>query len=236
MLQRADRHAVAADGASAAQAAGARVEAVQGEPYGRYRLAADFYRGAHATGERRRYGIAELSFLHWEIARGVLAQSVAGGGGSPWWRAINDELLRGKVEADLIAARSGDEPSSRNVSLWLEFIAAPSAATWYRAHNASVVAGYLKHEPLAANELWVERFMMNVALVRVLYAHAPRGRTAARAGWFASLGRWLGDPRRRAVCLFLDLRNVFPDAYPLDGWAREELMAAEQPLGRSTTG
>ena len=119
MLQRADRHAVAADGASAAQAAGARVEAVQGEPYGRYRLAADFYRGAHATGERRRYGLAELRFLDWEIARGVLAQPVAGGGGSPWWRAINDELLRDKVEADLIAAGSGDEPSSRNVSLWL---------------------------------------------------------------------------------------------------------------------
>lgn len=77
----------------------------------------------------------------------MLAPPADGGGGSPWWRAINDGLLRDKVEADLLAAGSGDEPSSRTVGLWLEFIAAPSAATWYRAHNASVVAGYLKHEP-----------------------------------------------------------------------------------------
>ena len=163
----------------------------------------------------------------------MLAPPADDGGGSPWWRAINDELLRDKVEADRLAAGSGDEPSSRTVGLWLEFIAAPSAATWYRAHNASVVAGYLKHEPLAANELWVERFMMNVALVRVLYAHALAAAPQLALGLFAPLGRWLGDPRRRAVRLFLDLRNVFPDAYPLDGWELEELLAAEQQLGRA---
>jgi hypothetical protein len=233
MLQQADRQAVATDGASAARTAAATVEAVQGKTYDRFRLAADFYRGGYATGERRRYGLAELSFLHWEIARGVLAPPAEDGGGSPWWRAINDGLLRDKVEADLLAAGSGDEPSSRTVGLWLEFIAVPSAATWYRAHNASVVAGYLKHEPLAANELWVERFMMNVALVRVLYAHALAAAPQLALGLFAPLGRWLGDPRRRAVRLFLDLRNVFPDAYPLDGWELEELLAAEQQLGRA---
>ena len=110
MLQRADRQAVATDGASAARTAAATVEAVQGKTYDRFRLAADFYRGGHATGERRRYGLAELSFLHWEIARGVLAPPAVDGGGSPWWRAINDELLRDKVEADRLAAGSGDEP------------------------------------------------------------------------------------------------------------------------------
>jgi hypothetical protein len=134
---------------------------------------------------------------------------------------------------DLIAAGSGDGPSSRTVALWLEFIAAPSAATWYRAHNASIVGGYLLHEPIAENELRVERFMMNVALVRVPYAHALAAAPRLALGRFAPLGRWLGDPRRRAVRLFLDLRDVFPDAYPLDGWALDELIAAEQALGRA---
>src|SRR5215472_15002898 len=41
-----------------------------------------------------------------------------------------------------------------------------------RAHNSSVVAGYLAHRHLTAAELPVERFFMDVALARVLYAHA----------------------------------------------------------------
>ena len=64
--------------------------------------------------------------------------------------------------------------------LWLEFVATPTPSHWYRAHNASIVAGYLEHEGLAEEESTPERFFMNVALARVLYyAHAllapPRG-------------------------------------------------------------
>jgi len=58
------------------------------------------------------------------------------------------------------------------VQLWLEFIARPTGGNWYRAHNASIVAGYLEHERLAEEESAPERFFMNVALARVLYAHA----------------------------------------------------------------
>jgi len=43
---------------------------------------------------------------------------------------------------------------------------------WYRAHNASVVEGYLEHRDLAEAEGEAERFFMNVALARVLFAHA----------------------------------------------------------------
>ena len=64
------------------------------------------------------------------------------------------------------------DPSSQPVRLWLEFIATPTPSCWYRAHNASIVSGYLEHEGLAEEENAPERFFMNVALVRVLYAHA----------------------------------------------------------------
>ena len=213
--------------------AAARVEAVRDSTAGRYSLAAEFYYGLRATCECSRYGVAELSFLRWEIERGVLNEPTAERGGSPWWRAVNDELLRDKVEADLLADGSAGAASSHNVELWLEFMWAPSAASWYRAHNASIIAGYLKHESLAASELFVENFMMNVALLRVIYAHALAAAPRLALGRFAPLGRLLGDPRRRSVGLFLDLRNTFPQRYPLDGWPLEDLIAAEQRLARA---
>jgi hypothetical protein len=216
----------------AAQAA-ARVEAVRDSTAGRYRLAAAFYRCPHAASECPRYGVAELSFLRWEIARGVLNRPTAERPGSPWWRAVNDELLRDKVEASLVAENSARAASSRNVELWLEFLRSPSAASWYRAHNGSIVGGYLRNRSLAGQELCVERFMMNVALLRVLYAHALAEAPRLALGWWAPLGRLLGDPRRRSVGIFLDLRNTFPNRYPLDGSLLEDLIAAEQPLARA---
>jgi hypothetical protein len=106
----------------AAHMAAGRVREARNGSAARYRLAADFYQGGHTTKEHTRFGHAELSFLRWEIERGVLDPPTAEGGGSPWWRAINDELLRDKVEADLRApACATTEVSSHSVQLWLEF-------------------------------------------------------------------------------------------------------------------
>jgi hypothetical protein len=87
------------------------------------------------------------------------------------------------------------EPSSQAVRLWLEFGARPTGRHWYRAHNASIVAGYLEHRNLAEAEGAPERFFMNVALARVLYAHALAAAPRLALGRFAPLGRLLGDPR-----------------------------------------
>lgn len=217
----------------AAQMAAARVQAVEASTESRYRLAADFYERGHAATERGSYGLAELNFLHWEIERGVLDVPTGDGGGSPWWRAVNDELLRDKVEADLVAGSSTAAASSANVELWLQFIHAPSPAAWYRAHNSSIVAGYLAHESLAAHELPAERFMMNVALLRVIYAHALTTAPRIALGRLAPLGALMSDPRGRFVSHFLCLRGVFPDRYPLDTWRPEDLVAAERPLARA---
>jgi hypothetical protein len=211
----------------------ARVEAVRDSPADRYRLAAEFYDDRHTGSRRVRYRRAELSFLRWEIERGVLNPPGATPPGSPWWRGVSDRLLGDKVEAALLTGDGGAQrASSRAVELWMEFLRAPSAAAWYRAHNASIVAGYLEHEPLAAAELSAERFMMNVALVRVLYAHALAAAPRLALGPLAPLGRLLGDPRRGSVGFFLDLRDVFPESYPLDAWPVAELIRAEGGLAR----
>jgi hypothetical protein len=217
----------------AASTAAARVDAVCDSTEGRLRLAAAFYESPRGARGCSSYGVAELSFLRWAIHRGVLDRPAAGRGGSQWWRALNDRLLRDKVEADVLAGDGAEAPSSRTVELWLEFIRSPSAATWYRAHNASIVAGYLEHEALAAGELEVEHFMMNVALLRVIFAHALAAAPRLALGLLAPLGRLLGDPRRRSVGLFLDLRNTFPDRYPLTGARLDDIIAAERPLARA---
>jgi hypothetical protein len=160
----------------AALRADERIVVVRDDSAGRYRLARESYR--HPVGPRHRYGVAELSFLRWSIARGALEPE----SGSPWWREVNARLLRDKVEAELLSAGVTGPPSARSVELWLCFIRTPTPASWYRAHSASIVAAYLEHEPLTAAELTVERFMMNVALIRVLYTHALLARPRLALG------------------------------------------------------
>jgi hypothetical protein len=148
-----------------------------------------------------------------------------------WWRAVNERLLRDGCEAVALVGDLPGEPSSRPVQLWLEFVASPTGRNWYRAHNASIVGAYLEHRDLADGESRPERFFMDVALVRVLYAHTLVGAPRLALGRFAPLGRVLGDPRLGMAGVFLSLRRVLPDRYPL-ALDVERYIAEEQRLGR----
>ena len=72
---------------------------------------------------------------------------------------------------------------------------------------------------------------MNVALGRVLYAHALLGAPRLAVGRFAPLGRLLGDPRLGMVGAFLSLGRVLPHRYPL-AQDVETYIAEEHRLGR----
>ena len=72
---------------------------------------------------------------------------------------------------------------------------------------------------------------MNVALARVLYAHALAAAPRLALGRFAPLGRLLGDPRLGMAGVFLSLRRVLPNRYPL-ALDVERYIADEQRLGR----
>jgi hypothetical protein len=172
-----------------------------------------------------------LSFMRWQARRGVLNPLDASPPGSVWWRTVNERLLRDGCETVALLGGQAGEPSSQAVRLWLEFGARPTGRNWYRAHNASVVAGYLEHRNLAEAEGAPERFFMNVALVRVLYAHALAAAPRLALGRLAALGRLLGDPRLGLAGLFLSLGRVLPDRYPLS-LDVERYIADEQRLGR----
>ncbi len=174
---------------------------------------------------------AALSFMRWQAGRGVLNPLDASPPGSAWWRAVNERLLRDGCETVALLGGLAGEPSSQAVRQWLDFSATPTGRNWYRAHNASIVAAYREHQDLAEAEGAPERFFMNVALLRVLYAHALAAAPRLALGRFAPLGRVLGDPRLGMTGVFLSLHAVLPNRYPLDRDV-ERYIADEQHLGR----
>ena len=220
------------DHADALASATAQVAAVRDDPAARLALMAQVFRGPTGHAPRHLpFRRAALSFMRWQAGRGVLAPLDGSPPGSAWWRAVNDRLLRDGCETVALLGGSAGEPSSEAVRLWLEFGARPTGRNWYRAHNSSVVAGYLEHQDLAEAEGAPERFFMNVALLRVLYAHALAAAPRLALGPCAPLGRVLGDPRLGMAGVFLSLRRVLPNRYPL-ALDVERYIAAEQRLGR----
>ncbi len=73
---------------------------------------------------------------------------------------------------------------------------------------------------------------MDVALIRVLYAHSLLTAPRLALGRLAPAGRLLADPRWRGADMFLSLHRILPDRYPLDGITVHEILDAENYLGR----
>ena len=220
------------DHAAALASARAQVAAVRDDPAARLALMARVFHGPTGRAPRHLpFRRAALSFMRWQARRGVLDPLDASPPGSVWWRAVNERLLRDGCETVAILGGLAGEPSSHAVRLWLEFGARPTGRNWYRAHNASIVGAYLEHRGLAEAESAAERFFMNVALARVLYAHALAAAPRLALGRFAPLGRLLGDPRLGMAGVFLSLRRVLPNRYPL-ALDVERYIADEQRLGR----
>jgi hypothetical protein len=183
----------------AAEEASTMVAAVRHDPALRLRLAGRFYDRQPGRVPIRAYRRAELAFMRWQLRRGVLAPLESERPGSQWWRSVNEGLLRDAWEADRLVAGRPGPASTPAVVRWADFLRTPSARTWYRAHNSSVVAGYLEHRHLTAAELPVERFFMDVALVRLLCVHALVVRPRLALGRLAPVGRLVGDPRWRGA-------------------------------------
>ena len=173
-----------------------QVAAVRDDPAGRLALMQRCYNGPFGKAPRHLpYRRAATSFMRWQLQRGVLQPPFSDRPGSPWWRAVNERILRDGCEA---VGLSGDLPgptSSRTVDSWMSFADYPTARAWYRAHNGSVVAAYLAHRDLAEAENAAERFFMNVVLCRVLYTHTLVAAPRISLGWLRPLAPLLGDPR-----------------------------------------
>jgi hypothetical protein len=142
--------------------------------------------------------------------------------GSPWWRAVNEKLLRDTAEARAFAFGRGGEPSSPEVGTHLQLIRQPTARNWYCAHNISIVAAYLANEELAREEARVERLLGDPRL--------------GFTGIFLSLSRVLpdsyplGDDVETYIALehgfgqLLDIGVIQPRLRHIYDWSADELV------------
>jgi hypothetical protein len=220
------------DAAGASAWAETQVAAARNDPAARLALLVRTYHGPTGRAPRHLpFRRAALSFMRWQVQRGVLNPLDASSPGSVWWRVVNERLLRDGCEAVALVGDLSGAPSSHAVRLWLAFIARPTPRNWYRAHNASIVSAYLEHRELAKAENAPERFFMNVALGRVLFTHAVVAVPRLALGRFGPVGRMLGDPQLGGAGVFLSLRRVLPNRYPLT-LDVESYIADEQRLGR----
>jgi hypothetical protein len=169
--------------------------------------------------------------MGWQVGRGLLDPIDGEVPGSPWWRAVNERLLRDTCEARLRVLGHPGPASSSSIEASVRFARRPSPRTWYLAHNVTVVSAYLDHPDLAERENRVERFFINLVLVRVLYAHALVSAPRLALAWLAPIARWLGDPRRDATGRFLSVSRVLPSVCPLDG-ELDQYIAGEHAFGR----
>jgi hypothetical protein len=218
--------------APAATIAGERVANVRDRPDGRLDLLRSSYAPPPgALPIHLQYQHAALAFMSWQIRRGLLNPLDHERPGSPWWRAVNSRLLRDTCEARLRVLGYPGPASSPSVEPSIRFALQPSPRRWYLAHNVTILRAFLDHRDLAEHENRVERFFINLVLVRVLYAHALVAAPRLALAWLAPIAGWLGDPRRDATGMFLSVSRVLPDQYPLDG-NLEDYIADEHPFGR----
>ena len=217
---------------SAAALAGERVLEVRDDPEGRLQLLRSSYAPAPgAAPVHERYRRAALAFMEWQSRRGLLNPLDAERPGSPWWRAMNEWLLRDTCEARLRLLGHPGPASSPSVESSVAFARKPSPQSWYLAHNVTIVSAYLAHRDLAEDENRVERFFINLVLMRLLYAHALVAAPRLALSWLAPAARYVGDPRRAMTGIFLSVSRVLPDLYPLE---REltDYIANEHTVGR----
>ncbi|MCW2762078.1 MAG: hypothetical protein JWR85_2279 [Marmoricola sp.] len=159
---------------------------------------------------------AASAFMGWQLRRGLLNPGSGPLPGSPWWRAVNEALLRDTCEASALAFGRPGDPRTAGVAATLDFIREPTARAWYRAHNLTIASAYVANEDLARREGRVERFFINLVLMRVMYAHALVAEPRPALDWLAPCGRLIGDPRLGMTGIFLSLARVLPAPYPLD--------------------
>lgn len=220
------------DAAAATDIAAARLAEVRDRPQGRLELLRWAYTPLNGSPPiHLRYRRAALAFMQWQVRRGLLAPLDGPHPGSPWWRAVNERLLRDTCEARMRVIGHPGPSSSVSTQASVRFAFRPSVQAWYLAHNVTIVRGYLDNWELAEGENRVERFFINLVLARLLYAHALVAAPRVALSWLAPAAPWLGDPRRAMTGMLLSLARVLPDRYPLDE-ALEDYIVNEHTIGR----
>lgn len=208
------------------------VDKVKNDPNGRYELRKQFYK-KYGDGEFSEYGYgdSELAFLKWE-KRGLLNPPDTQPAGSPWWRSVNLEFIYWSELAGLIYSSDLSWGDDSNIPvatlLWLDYLKNPGPKTWYRAHNHSIIAAYLKYPGLAQKEILAEQVFINKVLYRLLFAQAM---VEAEQFAFGELGELLADPEGFAVDFIVNDLFFYPSTYPLSKKEQAIILGQSHSIG-----
>jgi hypothetical protein len=188
------------------------LQSVENYPEKRLQLRQDFYR-KYGYGKFTAFGFgnSEIAFLEWEIKRGVLNPlDDSQQKGSAWWRGVNGQFIYLATLAQLIyesGQRFDNIPIP--VQYWLDYLNNPSAQNWYKAHNCSIVEGYMLFRNIMPNEPVHEQHFIRLVMQRVLYAGLLI--EGEILGW---IGKVLASPTALSVKFITNFDFYYPSKYP----------------------
>lgn len=208
------------------------VETLRNSPQARMKSREIFYKKYGQEDDSKVYGFgdAEIAFLTWED-RAVIRPTDGRPPGSAWWSSVNLWFIYLSELAGK-AFEIGFPPEKLPVptQFWFEFIKVPNSVNWYRAHNSSIIDGYLKYPDLAALETVPEKIFINMVLYRLLFAQSlEEGQDS-----FPKLSKILGDPRGNSVQFITGLDPYYPDHYPMNEQEINEVLGKTHSLAEFT--
>lgn len=189
------------------------VETLKDSPTARLHSRDAFYKkyGQENQSEKYGFGDSEIAFLGWE-ERSVLRPPSANPRGSEWWSNVNLWFIfLSELGAKAFEVGFPKSKLPATAAFWVTFIQKPDPTNWYRAHNSSIIEGYLKYPHLAEKETVPEIILLNKVLYRLLFAQLMvEGQFI-----FQKAGKLLGDPRGTAVEFITSLDAYYPSHYPM---------------------
>lgn len=172
------------------------------------------------------YSKFEGDFFAHQAERDVLNPINAVSPGSAWWRKVDIKLIYYAKLAEAIyeAGLSVDE-TPVPVKKWLKYLKKPSAKSWFRAFNASLMTcAYLcRADALQENDF--EQLYINVVLYRLMFAQAME----EGSDIFGDMTQVLDDPWAFTVDVITHMSGLHPQGYPA-GEQDTAMILGDEPL------
>ncbi|NME71148.1 hypothetical protein [Flammeovirga aprica] len=188
----------------------AYIDTIKNSPEERLESRKQYYiKYGEADGDLYGFGNSEIDFLEWEVERGVLAPEYH----ARWWYNVNLKFIYYSVLGSYVFEEGLQcEDIPQPVERWVDYLKDPCSSKWYKAHNTSIIYGYIEYKELAKEESWIEQYFINEVLDRLLYAEVMvEGETQL----FGPIGRFLANPRFPAVDILVKIKDLYPENYPL---------------------
>ncbi|KXX67716.1 hypothetical protein [Flammeovirga sp. SJP92] len=188
----------------------AYIDTIKNSPEERLTSRKEYYlKYGFADGNQYGFGNSEIDFLEWEVERGVLAAEYH----ARWWYNVNLKFIYYSVLGSYVFEQKLENVElPQPVQRWVDYLKNPCSSNWYKAHNTSIIHGYIEYKDMAEKESWIEQYFINEVLDRLLYAEVMvEGETEI----FGSIGKILANPRLPAVDILVKIKDLYPENYPL---------------------